>query len=435
MIIKAKERGDGAKLARYLLTMRENDHVELHDVRGFVSDDLLGAFREADAIAAGTRCTNHLFSISMNPPQDAAVTVEEFEKAADEVERKLGLENQPRAIVFHEKDGRRHAHVVWSRIDAERMRAINLSHYKLHLRNVSRELFRAQGWEMPKGLRDWKERDPLTFTIEEWQQARRVGLDPKQIKAVFQECWAQSDSGSSLAQALKERGFTLARGDRRGVVAVDYCGDIYAVARQAGVKTKDVIARLGDPEALPSVDQAKAVIAARMTDRIKGFIRQAELEARQGSTALEFRRSELAGRQKQERETLKEAQEKRWNAETNLRAAKLQRGFSGLWQRVTGKYSKIREQNERDAWKALLRDRAESDELIAGQLDERHVLQDDIREQRQRQQSDLLLLREDVARFQEMALPERATERRELDREGRKRTRGRDRGRDFGFER
>src|SRR5690606_18799099 len=108
MILKAKERGGGAQLARYLLSMRDNDHVELHEVRGFVSDDLLGAFCEADAIAAGTRCTKHLFSISLNPPQDAAVTVEEFANAADAVERKLGLEGQPRAIVFHEKDGRRH---------------------------------------------------------------------------------------------------------------------------------------------------------------------------------------------------------------------------------------------------------------------------------------------------------------------------------------
>ena len=327
VIIKAKERGDGAKLARYLLTMRENDHVELHEVRGFVSDDLLGAFREADAIAEGTRCTNHLFSISLNPPQDAAVSVEEFEKAAEDVERKLGLKGQPRAIVFHEKDGRRHAHVAWSRIDAERMRAINLPHYKLHLRDVSRDLFRLHGWEMPKGLRNWQERDPLSFTREDWQQARRAGLDPKQIKAVFQGCWSRSDWRASFAQALKERGFTVARGDRRGVVAVDYRGEIYAVARQAGVKTKDVVARLGDPEALPSVDQAKAAIAARMTDRIKGFIRQAELEAGQGRTTLDFRRSEPAGRHRQERETLKEAQDKRWTAETNTRAAKLQRGF------------------------------------------------------------------------------------------------------------
>lgn len=51
MILKASERGDGAQLARYLLALRENDHVELHDVRGFASDDLRGAFCEADAIA------------------------------------------------------------------------------------------------------------------------------------------------------------------------------------------------------------------------------------------------------------------------------------------------------------------------------------------------------------------------------------------------
>ena len=68
MILKAKERGGGAQLARYLLSMRDNDHVELHEVRGFVGDDLLSAFREVDAIAKGTRCENYLFSASLNPP-------------------------------------------------------------------------------------------------------------------------------------------------------------------------------------------------------------------------------------------------------------------------------------------------------------------------------------------------------------------------------
>ena len=80
-----------------------------------------------------------------------------------------------------------------------------------------------------------------------------------------------------------------------------------------------------------------------------------------------------------------------------------------------------------------MRDRAERDKLAASQLDERRELQQHIREQRERQQTDLLLLREDIARYQEMDLPERSNPQREKDREGRKR--GRDRGRDFGFER
>jgi hypothetical protein len=181
MILKAKERGNAPQLARYLLAMRDNEHVELHELRGFVSDELLPAFHEADAIASGTRCKNHLFSISLNPPEEAQVSTAAFEQAIVDIERKLGLKDQPRAIVFHEKDGRRHAHAVWSRIDTERMRAINLPHYKAKLRDVSRQLYVKHGWDMPRGLEDRRLRDPFSFTREEWQQARRAGLDPKEL--------------------------------------------------------------------------------------------------------------------------------------------------------------------------------------------------------------------------------------------------------------
>jgi hypothetical protein len=269
VILKAKERGNARQLARYLLTMRDNDHVELHDVRGFVSDDLGAAFHEADAIARGTRCKNYLFSISLNPPEGADVPTKAFEQAIEDIERKLGLEDQPRAIVFHEKDGRRHAHVVWSRIDSARMRAINLPHFKTKLRDVSRQLFLKHGWDMPRGLEDRRLRDPLNFTREQWQQARRAGLDPRELKAVFRKAWEASDNRASFEQALKERGFWLAQGDRRGFVAIDYRGEVYAVARYAGVKTKEVAAKLGDPEKLPGVERVKAEIASGMTARLE----------------------------------------------------------------------------------------------------------------------------------------------------------------------
>ena len=252
MILKAKERGDGGQLARYLLATRDNEHVELHEVSGFVSDILLDAFHEADAIARGTRCKNYLFSMSLNPPEGAYVETEVFETTADLIEKKIGLENQPRTIVFHEKDGRRHAHVVWSRIDSEKMRAINLPHYKTKLRDVSRSLYLEHGWDMPRGLQDRRLRDPLNFTREEWQQAKRAGVDPREIKTALQDAWKLSDNRASFEAALKERGFWLARGDRRGFVALDYRGEVYSLSRYAGVKTKELEARLGDREALPS---------------------------------------------------------------------------------------------------------------------------------------------------------------------------------------
>jgi len=410
MILKAKERGDAGQLARYLLSMRDNEHVELHEVYGFASDDLIDAFTEADAIARGTRCKNYLFSMSLNPPEGAAVSKTVFEETADQIEKKLGLDNQPRAIVFHEKDGRRHAHVVWSRIDVERMRAINLPHYKAKLRDVSRALYLEHGWDMPRGLQDRRLRDPLNFTREEWQQARRVGLDPREIKSVLRQCWENSDNRASFEQALKERGFLLARGDRRGFVALDYQGEVYSLSRYAGVKVTEMEARLGQPEHLHSVDEVKERLAKGMTRKLEAFIKDARRDAKQRYAMLDFRRMEMVARHRDERKGLSKLHEQRWLAETNERAARLPRGFTGLWRRLTGEYARIKRQNEQELLKAWQRDRAETDQLIFGQLEERQSLQADIKRQRARAQDELMRLSRDILEYQTFDGPDRGPE-------------------------
>jgi len=400
MILKAKERGDAGQLARYLLTMRDNEHVELHEVSGFVSDDLIEAFSEADAIAKGTRCKNYLFSISLNPPEDAEVSTKAFEQAADQIGKKLGLDNQPRAIVFHEKDGRRHAHVVWSRIDSERMRAINLPHYKSKLRDVSRELYLEHGWDMPRGLQDRRLRDPLNFSREEWQQAKRVGLDPREIKTVLRQCWEASDNCASFEQALKERGFWLARGDRRGFVAVDYLGEIYSLSRYAGVRVKELEARLGDRDQLSSVDDVKSEIAKGISHKLETFINEARRDAEQRFAMIDFRRTEMVARHKDERGKLGVRHEKRWLAEDNERSRRLPRGVSGIWHRLTGQYAKIKSQNEQETLQAWQRDQAEKDALIFKQLEERQVLQKDVKKHRVIVREELMQLRKDVTNYE-----------------------------------
>nr|WP_255720286.1 relaxase/mobilization nuclease domain-containing protein [Acuticoccus kalidii] len=427
--MKGKERGDAAQLARYLLAQRDNDHVELHEVRGFACDDLPGAFSEADAIATGTRCQKYLFSMSLNPPQGETVGVDAFEQAIEEIERKLGLENQPRAVVFHEKDGRRHAHVVWSRIDAGRMRAINLPHYKIKLRDLSRQLYLEHGWDMPRGLQDRSLRDPLSFTREEWEQAKRAGLDPREIKAVIRQCWAASDSKASFEQALKERGFWLAKGDRRGFVAVDYRGEVYSLSRAAAAKTKDLEARLGDPAALQSVQEVKAGIARGMTRKIEAYIQEVERDAKRRLATIAFRKSEIVARHQEERQKLSAAHERRWQAETKERAQRLPRGFSGIWHRLTGRYGKVKAQNERETLQAWQRDRAEKDALVFHQIEERQALQRDVRAQRAMAQEDLLRLRGDIERYRTLGREDRDHERgrkREQEEEAEIRRRGRE---------
>jgi Relaxase/Mobilisation nuclease domain len=417
MILKAKERGDAAQLARYLLATRENDHVELHEVSGFASGDLIEAFREADAIAKGTRCKNYLFSMSLNPPAGAYVETEVFERVADQIAEKLGLSHQPRAIVFHEKDGRRHAHVVWSRIDVEQMRSINLPHYKSKLRDVSRDIFLDQGWEMPRGLMHSRLRDPLSFTREEWQQAKRASLDPREIKSALRQCWQVSDSRASLEQALKERGFWLARGDRRGFVAIDYLGEVYSLSRYAGVTTKDLERRLGAPEQLPSLEVAKAEVAKAISHKLHLFAEDAEQHAKRRLAMVEFRRAEMVSRHRDERAKLAKAHEKRWLAESRLRAQQLPRGLSGIWQRMTGQYAKIKAHNEMETLLAWQRDRAEKDNLVFEQLKERHALQAEIKKQRAVVHRELMLLREDIANPMGPEGPDRERSQENKDRE------------------
>src|SRR3546814_9050012 len=100
---------------------------------------LWGALKEAHALSLGTKCKQFLFSVSLNPPVGESVRIEVFEKACEVIEERLGLKGQPRMIVFHEKEGRRHAHAVWSRIDADTMTAKPLPFFKTKLRDIRSE--------------------------------------------------------------------------------------------------------------------------------------------------------------------------------------------------------------------------------------------------------------------------------------------------------
>ena len=402
MILKGNQRAGGTQLAAHLLKTEENEHVEIHDLRGFVSDNLRDALNEAYAVSRGTRCKQYLFSLSLNPPPGENASIESFEAAIEQVEQRLGLDDQPRAIVFHEKEGRRHAHAVWSRIDVESMTAVNLAHTKLKLREIAKELYLEHEWKMPIGFVDSSKRDPLNFSRAEWQQAKRTGQDPKALKAMIQECWATSDNKDAFAQALEQRGLYLARGDRRGYVAVDFRGEVFSIARYANKNTKTIAAKLGDLEKLPSVQRTKAQLAARMTNVLKDYIAEVDAAHSARSASLAFRRNEMAQRHRNERNRLLEMQAARWTEESKTRAERLNKGIRGFWDRITGQRSKTLLKNEYDAWQTLKRDQAQKNDLIKAQLDERRGLQAHIQKERQDFVKDVARLHRDVSEYMKM---------------------------------
>lgn len=399
MILKASQRGGGQNLAVHLMRADDNEHIDLHELRGFASDNLKGAFREAEATAKGTRCRQYLFSLSLSPPTDAHVSVDTFRETIDRIEKRLGLEGQPRALVFHEKEGRRHAHCVWSRIDAETMTARQLSFFKTKLMGISRELYLEQGWEMPRGIAKTGERNPLNFTLAEWQQAKRQGIDPRETRRVVQSCWKHSDSPRAFARSLEEHGLFLAKGDRRAFVVLDHTGDIHALPRLLDLKTKEVRARLDDGDGLPEVSEAKATLAKRMTPALRRHIAESRERFRERSSVLASHKEKMTRDHRKARADLADRQRLEWDAETRARAARLPKGLKGLWHRLTGKYREVRALNESEAKATRDRHEAERERQIEAQRGERALLQQRFRDLRRDQAARLLELRREIGRY------------------------------------
>lgn len=397
MILHGNQRGGARDLAMHLMKT-ENEHVELHEIRGFVSSTLAGALHEAHAISRGTQCRQFLYSLSLSPPETENVPVAAFEDAIERIERKLGLNGHARVVVFHEKRGRRHGHCIWSRIQPDSLKAVRMSHDRLKLGDVSRELYFDYGWKMPEGLIDRSLRNPLNFDRQEWLKAQRAGKDPRVIKAAFQQCWAASDSGTSLRQALQERGYFLAQGDRRGVVALDVEGNVFALARWTGVKSKEVAARFGDAAALPAVEVVHQRIDDLVRTKVTGFLGSVVDDFARAANALEGRRAEMAEKHRAARRELLSAQEARWETESRARADRFRRGLLGLWDRITGQRAKLHRLNESESAACDRRDEAERQALREHQLDERRHLQEEIGRERSAHAREVALLHRQLAK-------------------------------------
>ena len=110
-ILVGNQRGGARDMALHLMK-QENEHIDVHEIRGFVANSVMGALNEAYALSKATQCKQFMYSLSANPPPNQEVTTADFIDYFDRSEQRLGLQGQPRVIVFHEKQGRRHAHCV-----------------------------------------------------------------------------------------------------------------------------------------------------------------------------------------------------------------------------------------------------------------------------------------------------------------------------------
>lgn len=286
MIPFVSQRGGGGDLATHLSNSEDNEYVELHDLRGSVADDLHGAFAEWSAQAqAMTKCKNFLLSLSINPDErDGRLTREQYEDYIARTEESCGLTGQPRAVVFHIKEGRdgdlrEHCHVVWSRIDIQNCKAINIPFDRYKLMQVTREFALDHGRALPGGYETGRAKDKQLSLYEKAQQDQ-TGITREDRKELITKLWQRSDSPSAFVGALSDNGYILSQG-RRPYLMVDYYGDVHSLPKlidDKQVRSADVKSFLGSEypsEELPSVEEAQD-LAKHHRDNDKALVKKEE---------------------------------------------------------------------------------------------------------------------------------------------------------------
>jgi Ti-type conjugative transfer relaxase TraA len=290
MIAKGTPHNNGAKLAAYLTAAKENERVELWELRGFASEDIREAFRSVHVMAEATRAEQPFFHVQVRTPDGENLTTQQWERVANRIESKLGLTEQPRAIAFHtnQETGHTHMHVAWSRIDDETMTARHLPFFKLRLKEVCRELEVELGLTRVTSERRGPTMAPLRH---EYEQARRLGVDIHEIRARIRDCWEHSDNGPSFAAALADKGLTLTRGERRDFIVIDAAGGMHALGKRIlGHSAGEVRARLShlDRQELPTAEHVLAQLGyPAQTRTLDELAREAAIDGRDPGSMLE----------------------------------------------------------------------------------------------------------------------------------------------------
>lgn len=260
MIIEGGARRNGKWFATHLQRTDQGQTVSIAEVRGLAGTDILGWFQQMEAMALGTRGDNAFYHANINPREDEELTPEQWDIAADVLEKKLGLEDQPRFIVQHEKNGRVHQHIFWSRVDADTGKMIRDSHnYDRHMgaADVLEKQFDHERTPRGRGLNG---RNPENYEVF---RGKKCGLAPALVQAELQDLWRQTDGAPAFAAAVAEHGYILAEGTR-GLCAVDPMGKEHSLYRRLDLRKKDLDPRMESiREDLPSVEEARALARER----------------------------------------------------------------------------------------------------------------------------------------------------------------------------
>ncbi|PQJ26719.1 hypothetical protein BSZ35_19200 [Salinibacter sp. 10B] len=284
MIIKGGSRSNGAQLGRYLMQTGENIEVKVLELPSSARS-VEEAIRDMERMGKATRGEKVLYHAQINPNPGEPMWRGDWIRSADILAEKLGMEGQPRVIVFHLKEGylegaREHAHVVFQRTDVREenlgCRLISDSHnYRKH-EAASRQIERELGHEpVPTVDRG------TSYTQEEARKASQLpaptelvrregsahtdsahityvpdgqygpyrsrrGANPKEVRAFVTTAYQRARGPEEFRDYLWAAKLQIAIGERRAYSLIDEFGNDYTLARMVqGARTSDLKRFLG----------------------------------------------------------------------------------------------------------------------------------------------------------------------------------------------
>ncbi|MGJ5813607.1 relaxase/mobilization nuclease domain-containing protein [Paludibaculum fermentans] len=267
MIINGGSRSNARFFAKHLANAEENERVMLCEIRNLAALTIADALHEMEAVALATQCKNFFYHVNINPLDTEHLTPEQWMIAVDTLETNLGLAGHARFVVEHQKKGRVHRHVVWSRIAVPAMRAVPMTddyekhqatarhlEHEFHLEHVPSVLgsHRSQGHRPHRRAKPWE-----TF------RGKKSGIDPYAMKRDVMRLYRESATAARFIEALREHGYQLARADRRDFCIVDPAGHAHSLARRLVNVPAAAIGeffRNVDAASLPTVKQARAML-------------------------------------------------------------------------------------------------------------------------------------------------------------------------------
>lgn len=284
MIFKAQVIAQPLRHVAHLTKIRDPRRPETNDWNDeaaivcsyniFSGGNLNAVAKEMAAVASGSRCKKPYYSVAINPdrPNGMELADEEAEYSAKRLLQELGFSADHQwCLVRHNKRGRTHYHVLANRVHLMTLKAVHLSWNYRTQEKVARALERffdlppvpgafADRPQCANGRLGGTRPSRRKRNLKEEQQAKRTELPIATVDADIAWAWTDSTCGADFRTRLDQRGYQLARGDRRDWVVVDPTGGIHSPTRRLRIRAAELRERTRDLNGIefPHLDSIRA---------------------------------------------------------------------------------------------------------------------------------------------------------------------------------